>query len=89
MYATRPSCPKIKAVAINIPHGVALYALVNRSFASLLVAACHRDPGVTTFTQRHEVARIMGAAASQRQDVMYFLRRRQAAFQFTLLAQRM
>ena len=69
--------------------GVALSRKEDQLFPSLLVAACHRDPGVTAFAQRHEVARIMGAAVRQRNNVVDFLRRHQPAFLLTLFAQRM
>ena len=41
---------------------------------------------MATLTQRHEVALVVRAAISQRQDVMYFLGRRQPVLYHTLLA---
>ena len=44
---------------------------------------------MTFFTQRHEVALIIGAAIAQRQDVVHLLRGRQPPGFLALLADRM
>ena len=46
------------------------------------------DPGVAGLAQAHEIAVRMGAALTERQDVMYFLGGGDAAILLALLAQR-
>ena len=74
----------MKAVAIDIPHGVALVVLF-----TVCIVAADRNAGVAALAQRHEISRVVGAPVCKRKDVMHFLSRRQPAFALTLLAQRM
>ena len=84
MYATRPRCTKIKAVAIYIPHGVVLIVLL-----TFCIVAADRDSGVAALTQCHEISLVVRATVSQRHGVVHFLRGCQPTLPFTQLAQGM
>ena len=50
------------------------------------VVAADRNAGVAALAQRHEVVHVVRATVCKRQDVMYFLGRRQPVLYHTLLA---
>ena len=70
---TRPRCTKIKAVEIDIPHGVALIVIY-----VFYIVVDDRNIGVTALTQRHKIFIVVCAAVCKRKDVVHFLCGRQA-----------
>ena len=71
----------MKAVEIDIPHGVVLIVLL-----TFYIVAADRNIGVTALTQRHKIFFVVCAAVCKRKDVVHFRRGRQPAILFTLFA---
>ena len=70
----------MKAVEIDIPHGVALIVL----FVFCVVVA-DRDTGMAALAQSHEISCVVGTPVYKRNDMVHFLCERQPAFLFALL----